>query len=161
MAVDGDLAEGSDSPTTAAVARAAAAATAAAALAAGGGAGAGGGGGSEVIDLLDDDDDDLSADDSSDDGKSSEEEEESDDEGLVHGGNLVVCPTTVLHQWAAEIRSKVSPRVGLTVHVYHGKGAVRCSAMPCAAVRSRLPALPAHGVSGCPAPSANELSLIR
>ena len=34
----------------------------------------------------------------------------------------MVCPTTVLHQWAAEVRAKVSPASGVTVHVYHGKG---------------------------------------
>ncbi|GIM06399.1 hypothetical protein Vretimale_10704 [Volvox reticuliferus] len=40
---------------------------------------------------------------------------------LLLGGTLVVCPTSVLHQWAREIREKVSPTAGLVVHVYHGK----------------------------------------
>lgn len=38
------------------------------------------------------------------------------------GGTLVVCPTTVLHQWASEIKTKVNPHAGINVHVYHGKG---------------------------------------
>ena len=42
---------------------------------------------------------------------------------LSQGGTLVVCPTTVLHQWANEIRTKVNPHAGISVHVYHGKGA--------------------------------------
>jgi hypothetical protein len=41
---------------------------------------------------------------------------------VLQGGTLVVCPTTVLHQWAQEVRSKVNPHAGLSVHVYHGKG---------------------------------------
>ncbi|GLI60468.1 hypothetical protein VaNZ11_002626 [Volvox africanus] len=43
---------------------------------------------------------------------------------LLLGGSLVVCPTSVLHQWAREIRDKVSPTAGLVVHVYHGKDRV-------------------------------------
>jgi len=42
----------------------------------------------------------------------------------LQGGTLVVCPTTVLHQWASEIRTKVNPNAGIGVHVYHGKGAL-------------------------------------
>ncbi|PSC70181.1 SNF2 family DNA-dependent ATPase [Micractinium conductrix] len=42
--------------------------------------------------------------------------------GRLMGGTLVVCPTTVLHQWANEIRTKVNPHAGISVHVYHGKG---------------------------------------
>ncbi|KAL6785258.1 hypothetical protein ACKKBG_A03100 [Auxenochlorella protothecoides x Auxenochlorella symbiontica] len=41
---------------------------------------------------------------------------------VLHGGTLVVCPTSVLHQWAAEIKSKTTPEAGLTVHIYHGPG---------------------------------------
>ncbi len=41
---------------------------------------------------------------------------------LLQGGTLVVCPTTVLHQWASEIKTKVNPNAGINVHVYHGKG---------------------------------------
>lgn len=41
--------------------------------------------------------------------------------GLVQGGTLVVCPTSVLHQWAREIRDKVNPMRNFTVHTYHGK----------------------------------------
>ena len=33
-----------------------------------------------------------------------------------------MCPTTVLHQWATEIKTKVNPHAGINVHVYHGKG---------------------------------------
>jgi hypothetical protein len=40
----------------------------------------------------------------------------------AQGGSLVVCPTTVLHQWAAEIASKTTAAAGLDVHIYHGKG---------------------------------------
>ncbi|GAX83731.1 hypothetical protein CEUSTIGMA_g11156.t1 [Chlamydomonas eustigma] len=40
---------------------------------------------------------------------------------LPYGGTLVVCPTSVLHQWAREIREKVSPLAGFSLHVYHGK----------------------------------------
>ncbi|GFR48225.1 hypothetical protein Agub_g10086, partial [Astrephomene gubernaculifera] len=47
-----------------------------------------------------------------------------DPPNLLPGGTLVVCPTSVLHQWAREIRDKVSPAVGLVVHVYHGKDRV-------------------------------------
>ncbi|GLC43495.1 hypothetical protein PLESTM_001479400 [Pleodorina starrii] len=46
---------------------------------------------------------------------------ETEPPNLLLGGTLVVCPTTVLHQWAREIRDKVSPTSGLVVHVYHGK----------------------------------------
>ena len=40
---------------------------------------------------------------------------------LNPGGTLVVCPTSVLHQWHREIREKVNMRTGFSVHVYHGK----------------------------------------
>jgi hypothetical protein len=41
--------------------------------------------------------------------------------GLVAGGTLVVCPTSVLHQWAKEVADKVHPLAGCSLHVYHGK----------------------------------------
>ncbi len=41
---------------------------------------------------------------------------------LLQGGTLVVCPTTVLQQWANEIKSKTNPHAGISVHIYHGKG---------------------------------------
>jgi SNF2 family DNA or RNA helicase len=41
---------------------------------------------------------------------------------LAEGATLVVCPTTVLHQWEQEIRSKTNPSAHINVYVYHGKG---------------------------------------
>lgn len=49
---------------------------------------------------------------------------------VLHGGTLVVCPTSVLHQWAAEIKSKTTPEAGLTVHIYHGPGTELAQAFP-------------------------------
>lgn len=46
---------------------------------------------------------------------------------LLPGGTLVVCPTSVLHQWARELKDKVNPRTRCMVHVYHGK-VQQCSA---------------------------------
>jgi SNF2 family DNA or RNA helicase len=40
---------------------------------------------------------------------------------LVKGGTLVVCPTSLLHQWAREIGHKVHPAAACSVHVYHAK----------------------------------------
>ncbi|KAJ9533886.1 hypothetical protein QJQ45_026984 [Haematococcus lacustris] len=60
-------------------------------------------------------------------GAESEEEEEQEQEeeelpGLLPGGSLVVCPTSLLHQWRREVEAKVNCRAaGITVHVYHGK----------------------------------------
>ena len=73
----------------------------------------GGGGGhqGEVDDASDDDDDDEDEDDG-DPGRT---------RGLFPAGSLVVCPTSVLHQWAKEIRDKVNAHAGFSVHVYHGK----------------------------------------
>ncbi len=48
-------------------------------------------------------------------------EDEPEPPGLLPGGTLVVCPTSVLHQWAREVRDKVNPVVGFTLHTYHGK----------------------------------------
>ena len=36
------------------------------------------------------------------------------------GGQLIVCPTSVLRQWARELRDKVSPTSALSVLVHHG-----------------------------------------
>jgi len=46
-----------------------------------------------------------------------------DDSGgrMVEGGTLVVCPTTVLHQWEQEIKTKTNALAGIDVYVYHGK----------------------------------------
>ena len=38
-----------------------------------------------------------------------------------HGGTLIVCPKTVLHQWAKEIRDKTTKEAGCTVYTYHGE----------------------------------------
>jgi hypothetical protein len=46
---------------------------------------------------------------------------EYEESGLVAGGTLVVCPTSVLHQWAKEVADKVHPLAGCSLHVYHGK----------------------------------------
>lgn len=35
-------------------------------------------------------------------------------------GTLVVCPTSVLRQWATEIKEKVTEKAGLSVLIYHG-----------------------------------------
>lgn len=45
--------------------------------------------------------------------------------GLFPAGNLVICPTSVLHQWAREIKDKVNAHAGFSMHVYHGKVRVR------------------------------------
>jgi SNF2 family DNA or RNA helicase len=42
--------------------------------------------------------------------------------GGLEGGTLVVCPATVLHQWEAEVRSKVSASQRIEAYVYHGRG---------------------------------------
>lgn len=44
---------------------------------------------------------------------------------LWEGGTLVICPTTVLQQWVREIQSKVDPKEGLSLYVYHGPQRVR------------------------------------
>lgn len=41
------------------------------------------------------------------------------------GGTLVVCPTSVLRQWANELKAKVSSDVGFTFVVYHGPSRMR------------------------------------
>lgn len=40
--------------------------------------------------------------------------------GRPAAGTLVVCPTSVLRQWAEELRSKVTSKANLSVLVYHG-----------------------------------------
>ncbi|CAM6092101.1 unnamed protein product [Calypogeia fissa] len=35
-------------------------------------------------------------------------------------GTLIVCPTSVLRQWATEIKEKVTEKAGLSVLIYHG-----------------------------------------
>jgi len=39
---------------------------------------------------------------------------------MLRGGHLIVCPTSVLRQWARELRDKVSPTNALSVLVHHG-----------------------------------------
>lgn len=41
--------------------------------------------------------------------------------GLPRAGTLIVCPTSVLHQWAKEARDKVHSFARLSLHMYHGK----------------------------------------
>jgi SNF2 family DNA or RNA helicase len=41
------------------------------------------------------------------------------------GGTLVVCPTSVLRQWARELASRVSGAAALSVLLYHGPGRSR------------------------------------
>ncbi|XP_068469968.1 helicase-like transcription factor CHR28 isoform X2 [Phaseolus vulgaris] len=40
--------------------------------------------------------------------------------GRPSAGTLIVCPTSVLRQWAEELRSKVTSQTNLSVLVYHG-----------------------------------------
>lgn len=40
--------------------------------------------------------------------------------GRPSAGTLIVCPTSVLRQWAEELRSKVTSQSNLSVLVYHG-----------------------------------------
>ena len=46
----------------------------------------------------------------------------------VAAGTLVVCPTSVLRQWARELRSRVSGAAALSVLLYHGPGRSRSAA---------------------------------
>jgi SNF2 family DNA or RNA helicase len=46
----------------------------------------------------------------------------------VAAGTLVVCPTSVLRQWARELRSRVSSAAALSVLLYHGPGRSRSAA---------------------------------
>lgn len=45
--------------------------------------------------------------------------------GRPAAGTLVVCPTSVLRQWAQEIRDKVAAVADLTVLVYHGSNRIK------------------------------------
>lgn len=45
--------------------------------------------------------------------------------GRPAAGTLVVCPTSVLRQWAQEIRDKVAAMADLTVLVYHGSNRIK------------------------------------
>lgn len=45
--------------------------------------------------------------------------------GRPAAGTLVVCPTSVLRQWAQEIRDKVTSEADLTVLVYHGSNRIK------------------------------------
>ncbi|KAE9597142.1 putative DNA helicase chromatin remodeling SNF2 family [Lupinus albus] len=40
--------------------------------------------------------------------------------GRPSGGTLIVCPTSVLRQWAEELRNKVTSQANLSVLVFHG-----------------------------------------
>lgn len=42
--------------------------------------------------------------------------------GRPSAGTLVVCPTSVLRQWAHELKEKVTAEAALSVHLYHGSG---------------------------------------
>ncbi|XP_024359379.1 helicase-like transcription factor CHR28 [Physcomitrium patens] len=45
--------------------------------------------------------------------------------GRPAAGTLVVCPTSVLRQWAQEIRDKVSIKADVSVLVYHGSNRIK------------------------------------
>ncbi|XAR66424.1 DNA helicase [Bertholletia excelsa] len=45
--------------------------------------------------------------------------------GRPAAGTLVVCPTSVLRQWADELRNKVTSKANLSVLVYHGSNRVK------------------------------------
>ncbi|CAJ1936386.1 unnamed protein product [Sphenostylis stenocarpa] len=45
--------------------------------------------------------------------------------GRPSAGTLIVCPTSVLRQWAEELRSKVTSQSNLSVLVYHGSNRTR------------------------------------
>lgn len=67
-------------------------------------------------------------------------DEEDEDPNLLPGGTLVVCPTSVLHQWKREIEGKVNLSKGYSVHVYHGK--VGPAMAPCACISGKNMRLP-------------------
>lgn len=39
-------------------------------------------------------------------------------------GTLIVCPTSLMHQWSKELSTKVHPSARVLVHAYHGKDKV-------------------------------------
>lgn len=45
--------------------------------------------------------------------------------GRIPAGTLVVCPTSVLRQWASELKDKVESEAQLSVLVYHGANRIR------------------------------------
>ncbi|PSS24665.1 Helicase-like transcription factor [Actinidia chinensis var. chinensis] len=45
--------------------------------------------------------------------------------GRPAAGTLVVCPTSVLRQWADELRNKVTTKANLSVLVYHGSNRIK------------------------------------
>ncbi|CAO2842686.1 unnamed protein product [Amaranthus hypochondriacus] len=45
--------------------------------------------------------------------------------GRPSGGTLVVCPTSVLRQWAEELKTKVTSEGNLSVNVYHGSNRIK------------------------------------
>ncbi|XP_057498914.1 helicase-like transcription factor CHR28 isoform X2 [Actinidia eriantha] len=45
--------------------------------------------------------------------------------GRPAAGTLVVCPTSVLRQWADELRNKVTTEANLSVLVYHGSNRIK------------------------------------
>ncbi|KAK9089384.1 hypothetical protein Scep_028466 [Stephania cephalantha] len=54
------------------------------------------------------------------DGNSSQSEKATPTKGRPAAGTLVVCPTSVLRQWAEELHNKVTREANLSVLVYHG-----------------------------------------
>ncbi|KAK9092423.1 hypothetical protein Syun_027334 [Stephania yunnanensis] len=54
------------------------------------------------------------------DGNSSQSEKATLTKGRPAAGTLVVCPTSVLRQWAEELHNKVTREANLSVLVYHG-----------------------------------------
>jgi SNF2 family DNA or RNA helicase len=87
---------------------------------------------------------------------------------LAEGATLVVCPTTVLHQWEQEVRSKTNASANLNVYVYHGKGAgIGNIAVWVCCWRPRLPHGRARGnskprclSSWCPHPPLRRISCL-
>lgn len=45
--------------------------------------------------------------------------------GRPSAGTLIVCPTSVLRQWAEELASKVTGKANLSVHVHHGSNRIK------------------------------------
>lgn len=45
--------------------------------------------------------------------------------GRPPAGTLIVCPTSVLHQWSQELHNKVSREADLSVLIYHGSNRTR------------------------------------
>ncbi|XP_024520679.1 helicase-like transcription factor CHR28 [Selaginella moellendorffii] len=77
---------------------------------------------SEPVDLDDDEDGDKDDDESS---QKLDDRKSSLGRGRKTGGTLVICPTSVLRQWAHEIKAKVTPAANLSILVYHGSSRTR------------------------------------